>query len=103
MWTRPCSTRYDGGLVAGAYFGSPRTAPAELFGGGVIHDPRNIDRMDLYQSNRSGPSRTWWCGLVAEDQTGALRKPRSVTSLLAIAGSSFATLFRVRSGMVLIR
>jgi hypothetical protein len=34
----------------------------------VIHRPRNIDRMDLNQSNRSGPSRTWWCGLVAEDQ-----------------------------------
>ena len=34
----------------------------------VIHHPPNIDRMDLHQSNRSGPSRTWWCGLVAEDQ-----------------------------------
>jgi hypothetical protein len=38
------------------------------FSAAGIHDPRSIDRMDLHQSNRSGPSRTWWCGLVAEDQ-----------------------------------
>jgi hypothetical protein len=94
MWTRPCATRYDGGLVAGAYFGSPRTAPRRTFRRRVIHDPRNIDKMDLHQSNRSGPSRTGRAGWSPKTKTDALRKPRSVPACWPSLDASFGTLCR---------
>jgi hypothetical protein len=39
-------------------FGSPRSAPADLFGGGRSTIPRTSTRCGLNQSNPSGPSRT---------------------------------------------
>jgi hypothetical protein len=84
--------------------GSPRSAPADLFGGGRSTIHQTIDKMRPKPVEPGAALRAHdGAGWSPKTKTGALRKPRSVTSLLAITGCLVRDIVPAPSGMVLIR